>query len=207
MGKHLVGFSTLALLAHAEAASGIELFAEWTLTDLGITFGALPNNQSFAFPYCHEIWKTKEARQRAFAGCANSFHPHKIEFFATVGAFRLHVFLVPSHCIPFDWWSFLKRQFTTAPGWKDILSRVADMTVHIVYPYQPPLDRSYAAPWTIGQALGRALRRRGHQVAQYSWDRPGAIQGTAVGAGGRSGGLCREGVPVQRGAVPGGRKP
>jgi hypothetical protein len=49
------------------------------------------------------------------------------------------------------------------------------MTVHLVYPYQPPPGRAYSAPWTIGMELGKALRKAGHQVVQYDWDQPGVI--------------------------------
>lgn len=41
--------------------------------------------------------------------------------------------------------------------------------IHLVYPWQAPPDRKHAAPWTIGRELGRALRKRGHAVAQYDW--------------------------------------
>jgi len=46
------------------------------------------------------------------------------------------------------------------------------MTVHLVYPFAPGV---HAAPWSIGNALGDALREAGHDVRQYDWTDPAII--------------------------------
>lgn len=45
------------------------------------------------------------------------------------------------------------------------------MTLHIVYPY----GQRAAAPWSIGNNLAWAARRRGYEVAQYDWEEPTTI--------------------------------